>query len=388
MSTLRGKIIELIDKDCSYLEQEIITLAERTAIKRDEQQDVEKKLKTLMEDEANLNEKLTNLEKERILVKQQFEQYNACKEKYSNMVRSLCISLRILYTESTLNSSLGLEALSEDITAAITMEQMKINGFIKDTEDEDNSKQQQIDKIRGDLIKVQENMVNLNNQLVSCNKEYEENNDKLQELAATRVSLEQLGASIRRIEMVIEELNGKFPQDEIKNRISATKAQITSLEEQFNTIDQQLTYLNSINKLLAEIGLKEEEQNRRKLEITRLQRKHSSKLKLIFPRSEVVYDNLKYQLQQTNEKYEGKIQETNRKILEDEVKRQQLELKRTHCKEEIAKDRNDIEKFTEYIYNQCHNVPYEEALLKCQATVNSIQMELTTQQSADIFCKK
>lgn len=370
------------------LDSEIGNFGQRMSEKRLERREVEGKLNSIKKEEKSLQNRHNDVDKKRVVAIQQKEKENECKKKRADKIRAITQQMNITIPEELGETPEDINKILEDIQGVLTTEQTKINETISQHDSEDQERQTKIDQLRVEVTKLQESVVTLTKQKKAYEKESEQNEKKILEIEKSTQQLKVVTAKLKETEDCYEETSSKFNQEELRQTINNDKETIKKLETQFRKVDERLTFLNSISKLVAELNLKEAELENREKEVLRVKSKHSGNFRKIFEEGKVVEANFQRHVKVTYEKSRRQIKEYNNKINALKMKEQRFEIKRKSLKDELQKAEKELEDCKENIFEKCRATPYEELLTKSKTLLSKYQLELGAQKSAEVFYKQ
>lgn len=388
MENLRGNIKNPFAGSLEELDAEISSFHQRMSEQQIEKEQTEHKLNVLNKQSNDLVKRRNDADKRRVLLIEQSEKEKNCKLKRNEMIKALCEKLKITITVNLMKDSRNLIELLGGVHNALENQQSQIAKTINQHDEEDKGRQTIIDQLRVEITKLKESVATLKKQMQSYERELQQNDKKIFEVEKAAQQLNEITKQLKETEVAYESALAKFNQSKFKDKIQNGKDQIKEMEEQFRQVDERLTFLNSISKLTAEIGLKEKEMAKREQEVRRVKSKHSDNFGKVFNRDEHIEANFKRHLQTSYEKLKTQVKEYTNKMNELKLKEQTFELKRKTLKEDIQKDKKELEDSKEVIYEKCHDTPYEELLTKSKALLNSYQLELGAQKSAEALYKK
>uniref|UniRef100_A0A1A9V356 Zinc-hook domain-containing protein n=1 Tax=Glossina austeni TaxID=7395 RepID=A0A1A9V356_GLOAU len=388
MENLRGNIKNPFAGSLEELDAEISSFHQRMSEQQIEKEQVEHKLNALNKQSNDLVKRRNDADKRRVLLIEQSEKEKNCKLKRNEMIKALCEKLKITITVNLMKESRNLIDLLEGVHNALENQQSQIAKTINQHDEEDQSRQTIIDQLRVEITKLKESIATLKKQMQGYERELQQNDKKILEVEKAAQQLKEITKQLKETEVAYESALAKFNQSKFKDKIQNDKDQIKEMEEQFRQVDERLTFLNSISKLTAEIGLKEKEMAKREQEVRRVKSKHSDNFGKVFNRDEHIEANFKRHLQTSYEKLKAQVKEYTNKMNELKLKEQTFELKRKSLKEDIQKCKKELEDGKEVVYEKCHDTPYEELLTKSKALLNSYQLELGAQKSAEALYKK
>uniref|UniRef100_A0A1A9WRR6 Zinc-hook domain-containing protein n=1 Tax=Glossina brevipalpis TaxID=37001 RepID=A0A1A9WRR6_9MUSC len=389
MENLKKKIKNLFTGgSLEELDVEISSFHQRMSEQQMEKKQTEHKLNALNKESNELIQHRNDADKRRVLLIEQSEKENNCKLKRNEMIKALCEKLKIPITVNLMKDSQNLVELFEDVQNSLDNKQCKIAETLHHHDQEDQNRQTIIDQLRVEITKYKESVAALKKQMQTYERESQQNEKKILEIEKATQQLRELTKKLEDTEKAYESALIKFNQDKLKDTIQTDKNRIKETEEQFRQVDGRLTFLNSITKLTAEISLKEREMEKREQEVRRVKSKHSDNFGKVFNRSENIETNYKRHLQNSYEKFKNQVKEYTNKMNELKLKEQTFELKRKTLKEDIQKSKKELEDNKEMIYEKCHDTSYEELLTKSKTLLNSYQLELGAQKSAEALYKK
>lgn len=388
MTSLKKKIKQLFEGSLEELEIEISSFSSKISEKRVERRDIEQKLHGIKMEEKGLQTKYNDTDKKRVVLQEQQQKEQDCKNKRTEKLKILCKEINIAITDDQMDSVEEITKILDNIQEVLTSEQCRISETVSQHDKEDQERQSKIDQLRVELAKLQESLTTLQKQKKAYEKESDQNEKNILQAEKSTQQLKVVTEKLKETEECYEEHLRKFNQDEFRELITNDKAVVKDLEEKFRKVDKRLTFLNSISKLVAEINLKEKELEKREQDVRRVKSKHSENFTKVFEEGRVIESNYQRHLKASYEKSRVKIKEYNEKLNALKLKQQRIEIKRKNLKEALQKSEKELEDCKETIFEKCHSTPYEELLAKCKASVSKHQLELGAEKSAELFYKQ
>ncbi|XP_023303627.2 DNA repair protein RAD50 [Lucilia cuprina] len=387
MNGLKKKIKKLFEGTMEELDNEISSFQQRIAEKRMERKEVEEKLKGQRLEEKGLQHKHNEIDKKRVVIQQQKQKEQDCKQKRADKLKALCQELNIPIEFDLMNSVNEITELLEEIQAFLAAEHCKISETVTQHDKEDQERQTKIDQLRVELTKLQESVATMQKQKKAYEKESEQVERNILQTEKATQQLKVVNEKLKETEQCYEESLAKFNQNEFRESLKNDKETIKKLETQFRKVDERLTFLNSISKLVAELSIKEKELEKREEEMRKVKSKHSDNFRKVFEEGRTIETNFQRHLKASYEKSRIKIKEYNEKLNSMKLKHQRIEIKRKNLKDDLQKCEKELEDCKEKIFEKCHSTPYEEMLAKSKASVSKYQLEHGAQKSAEVFYK-
>ncbi|XP_011188486.1 DNA repair protein RAD50 [Zeugodacus cucurbitae] len=368
------------------LEQEINDFAQKMLEKRQRRNVLDKKVDALRQEEKTLQRNYTDLDKKRILLMQQRQKEQECISKRAEQLKTLCQQLGITLTEDLEFQPESVPAVLEKVENSLLNKECSITESVAQTDKADSERQREIDTQRVELTKVEEGIVTYEKQKKLNEKELSTITKEIAEIETSAQRIKVLTENIERLIKMMDEMNGKCNQETLRADIAEKKAKIVKLQEQFRELDERLTKLNMLSKLMAEITLKQKELDKKEQDVKRVKGKHADNFKKLLSRP--VESNYKRAIQLCSEKLRDNIKELNGKSNKLQLAQQSCEIKRKNLKAELVKLEKELEESKEKVYEACHAATYEDTLAKSKAAMAKYQLEHGALRSAEAMYKK
>lgn len=386
ISNLTKKIKKPFQGTIHELDREIRLFCKKMSEKRLEKQELEDKLASLVSQEKKLQQSLSELDRKgcSLIQQRQKEQENTAER--AEKMRKLCDTINLpLDVDLEQNVDRVPETLSR-IKVALQSEEKKIKDLQLSHDKADHEKQQQIDELRVTKAKIESDIDAKRKQKDQNDKDVRKIDKEITDVEASTQLLKKVTEMIAQATECYNKASEKMNQEELKKTINDRKTNVARLQERFRTLDSQLTFLNSISKLMAEVNLKEKELEKKEQEVRRVRSKHSDNFKKLL--EQPIESNYKRTLQQTYEKLHRQMKELNEKINKLKLKEQSLEIKRKNQKDELTRWEKELADSKDTIYEKCHSTPYEELLAKCKETIAKLQLDHGALKSSEAMYKK
>ncbi|XP_017466140.1 PREDICTED: DNA repair protein RAD50 isoform X1 [Rhagoletis zephyria] len=368
------------------LEQEISDFAQKMLEKRQRRNVLDKKVNNLKVEEKTLQKRYTDLDKKRILLMQQRQKEQECISKRAEQLKTLCQHLGITLTDDLEFQPESVPGVLEKVENSLVNKECDIAGTVAQTDQEDRERQSEIDAQRVELTKVEEGIVAHEKQKKLNEKELEAITKEIAEIETSARRIKILSDNIDRLMKMMDEMNGKCNQETMRTDIAENKARIVKLQDQFRELDERLTKLNMMSKLMAEISLKQKELEKKEQDVRRVKGKHADNFKKLLNRP--VESNYRRAMQLCGEKLRDNIKELNAKSNKLQLEQQSFEIKRKSLKTELLKLEKELEEAKEKVYEACHAASYEDTLAKSKATMLKYQLEHGALLSAEAMYKR
>ncbi|XP_004517595.1 DNA repair protein RAD50 [Ceratitis capitata] len=368
------------------LEQEISDFGQKMLEKRQRRNVLDKKVNDLKQEEKTFQKRFTDLDKRRILLMQQRQKEQECISKRAEQLKELCQNLGITLTEDLEFQPESVPVVLERIENSLMNKECSIAESIAQNDKEDSERQREIDIQRVELTKVEEGIVTHEKQKNQNEKELESIMKEIAEIESSARRIKILSDNIDRLIKMMDEMNGKCNQETMRTDIAENKARIGKLQEQFRELDERLTKLNMMSKLMAEITLKQKELEKKEQDVRRVKGKHADNFKKLLSRP--VESNYRRAIQLCGDKLRDTIKELNAKSNKLQLEQQSCEIKRKNLKSELLKLEKELEESKEKVYEACHAASYEDTLAKSKATMAKYQSEHGALLSAEAMYKR
>ncbi|XP_037948958.1 DNA repair protein RAD50-like [Teleopsis dalmanni] len=386
IGNLTKKIKVIFEGDIDDIEREMKLFDKKMMDKNTERRDLERNLNELKQKDKHLQTKFIDLEKKRCMLIQQRQKEQEGISKRANKMKDLCNELAIPLNTDLEEYIECVPDVLEKIENNLLDQQRHITETTNKHDTEDQKLQTNIDTMRVDLTKLEETAVTMKKQLMQHETEKRDSERKIEEIEVSATRLKQITSEVDRLTESYKSTCKNHNQDELKAKIANGKLKATKLQGMFSKIDEQLTFLNSISNVMAEITIKEKELEKREQEVRRVKNKHVENFKKVFNRS--IESNFRRSLQQVYENLRQDIKDLNEKCNNLKLKDQSFEIERKNVKEELGRFEKELEENKEIIYEKCYATPFEELLAKCKENVNKNQLELGSLKSAEAMYKR
>ncbi|XP_030560442.1 DNA repair protein RAD50 [Drosophila novamexicana] len=377
-SPFQGSLVEL--------ELEMRSFSQRMSEVRFQRTDVEEQLNQLRKSNAEQQKTLAKQDKERCMAQQKQKNEQECKQQLSERLHALCRQLQITVPAAVVDEPQQLADLLDDIDVNLMSKQCEITELAAQNDQADQMRQAKIDELRTELTKSEQSISTQEQQKAASERESESLEVKIKQIETSLHQLKVLEKQIADTDEKYERTTRSFNQEACRQLIAGKKASITEKQKRFKQLDEQLTFLSSIAKLMAEIGLKEKELEKKNQEIHRVRSKHSEHFGKFF--NEPISSNYRRAMQNAYDKLRREIQELNDKANGHKLDEQSHEIKRKNLIADIARMEKELQEFEERIYQKCHATPYDELLLRSKTAISKLQLEHGALKSAEAMYKK
>lgn len=391
IANLKSKIQTIYQGSLDELNDEIINYKNRMALKFEKENDLDKRINTLHQEQNALLQKNGKIEKKLIIVTQNLKTLKENKMEFGKLLEDILSKLKMSKDNMPNVLTAPANILSkqlDDICKAMVQEQQQIGESNQQYDRDDQKYQNDIDKLRVDLAKVHEAIKLLLKQKSTCELELKQNARKLLDSEAANSELLAVTEQIKKAEIDNAAKEDEIEQLHLKETIDNEKQIIKKLDEEFNQVDQRLAELNAISKVLAQIELMQNDLEKRQQDIRRLKFKHSDSLKRILVDKLPLQLNCKQRILAINEELKIQNKELSDKMAKSKYQQQKLQMQRKSLLDDIKKSKKLLEESEEIIYEKCRSTPYEELLNKSKLLISNYQLELGSQKSAEALYKK
>ncbi|EDW01461.1 DNA repair protein RAD50 [Drosophila grimshawi] len=383
---LSGNIKSHFTGSIAELEVEIRSFNQRMSEMKFQTTDVEEQLERLKTSNTDQQNKLVKQEKERCVAQQKYRNEQNYKLQLTDSLQVLCVQLEICVRANAVDNPQQLSSLLDEIDLMLISKQREITKQSEENDQADQSRQAKIDDLRTDITKSEQSVSSQQKQKKASEVESQSLELKINEIEKSLEQLKVLEKKIADTDDEYERTTRIFNQEECRQLIANKKVSIAEKRARFNKLDEQLTFLSSIAKLMAEIGLKEKELEKKKQEIHRGRSKHSDNFVKFF--KEPITSNYRHSMKTEYDKLRRDIQDLNDNANRQKIEEQSHEINRKNLIGDIARMEKELHELEERIYEKCHAARYDELLLRSKEAISRFQLEHGALKSAENMYKK
>ncbi|KAH8370095.1 hypothetical protein KR093_002147 [Drosophila rubida] len=383
IAKLSKNIKKLFDGSLVELDLEIQSFNRRMTEMTFQRTDVEEQLSKIKRSHADLQKTLATHDKELYVAKQKYKNEEECKLQLAKNINNFCTKLEVTMDKKITENP---EKLEEMIDVTLKSKQREINELSARNDQADQTRQAKIDDLRIDITKSEQSLKSQEKQKNASEQESQELELKIKQIEISVHQLKALDKQITDTDEKYESATRSFNHDECRQTIANKKTSVAEKQARFKSLDQQLTFLNSIAKLMAEITLKEKELEKKNQEVNRVKSKHSDNLGIFF--KEPITNNYRRAVQNAYEKLRREIQDLNEKGNAQKLNEQSYEIKRKNLVGDIERMEKEIQQLDERIYQKCLSTPYDELILRSKTTIAKLQLEHGALKSSEAMYKK
>ncbi|KAH8396894.1 hypothetical protein KR215_006052 [Drosophila sulfurigaster] len=365
------------------LDLEIQSFNRRMSEVKFQRTEVEEQLTKIKGSHVDLQKTLATYDKELYMTKQKRKNEQDCKLQLTKNINDFCTKLQVNIDEKTRENP---ENLEEMIDVTLSSKQSEITELSTRNEQADQLRQAKVDELRIEITRSEQSLKSQEKQKKASEQESEELEVKIKQIEVSVHQLKALDKQISDTDEKYESANRSFNHDECRQTIASKKASVADKQTRFKSLDKQLTFLNSIAKLMAEITLKEKELEKKNQEVNRVKSKHRDNLAIFF--KEPITNNYRRSLQNVYDKLRREIADLNDKANAQKLKEQSYEIKRKNLIGDIERIEKEIQKLDERIYQKCLSTSYDELMLRSKTTIAKLQLEHGALKSSEAMYKK
>ncbi|KAH8407482.1 hypothetical protein KR222_002222 [Zaprionus bogoriensis] len=368
------------------LEAEIRSFNERMSQMRLQRIDVEEQLAQLKKSSEQLQQQLTAQDKKRCIAQQEHKSEQECKQQLIKCIQKLCEQLQVSVVGQALEQPEKRAELVQEIEEMLMVKQMEIAELMVANDQADQSRQAKIDELRTEITKCEQSASTQEKQKVASERRSEALELEIKQIETSLHQLKVLEKQITETDEKYERAKSSCNQEACRQLIEAKKASIAEKQARFKQLDEQLTFLSSIAKLMTEISLKEKELEKKNQEVQRVKSKHRDNFTKLL--KEPIVANYRRALQNVHEQLHREVQDLNELTNGLKLKQQSHEIKRKNLMGDVKRMERELQELEERIYQKCHGLPYDELILRSETTVTRLQLEHGAFKSAEAMYKK
>lgn len=368
------------------LEAEILSFNQRMSDLKFECCDVEVQLTQMKKSSEEFQKTLAMQDKKRCIAQQELKSQQECKLQLTTCIKDLCEKLQIPLETDALENPDKLSELVNEIDEMIMLKQTEITELMAHNDQADQSRQAKIDELRTEITKSEQSITTQEKQKTASERRSEALELEIKQIETSLHQLKVLEKQIADTDEKYERAKSSCNQEACRQIIETKKASIAEKQARFKKLDEKLTFLSSIAKLMTEISLKEKELEKKNQEIHRVKSKHSDKFVKFFP--EPISSNYRRSMQNAYDKLRREVQDLNEQSNSLKLKEQSHEIKRKNLISDISRMEKELQKLEESIYQKCHSTPYDELILRSKSAISKLQLEHGALKSAEAMYKK
>ncbi|GLV43469.1 rad50 [Carabus blaptoides fortunei] len=370
---LQGKVTTF-EVDLSSLVSDIKVLE----TKKQDIEEIEKKLRSNINDQ---NMKLGELQSE--------EKQNALKIKNRYALLSKTVNDFDLK-----NVSVHADVTNEQAKIIVEALQNKLDANKSDVvnmenvmESEEKNLQNDIDKIRENCAKLKQNIDSKNKQLNEFRAEIREVQHKTQELNMADDQLNLVDSKLTRIDKELSALQASVDTDALRASIESEKQKYNKMDERLSVVDGEIQSLQHYTMLQTELDLKKENSINRENELQKLQNKHETKFKHIFPDG-IPSSDLKNKVE-TYQKHQAQcIRDLNKEITDKQRDVMRLESKLNVQRDKLREQESELNTNKMNISLQCAEKQLETVIGEISGQSEKLQNQRGVYYSSSYLYQK
>ncbi|XP_017079232.1 DNA repair protein RAD50 [Drosophila eugracilis] len=386
ISILTRKIKSPFEGSLVDLELEIKNFDLRMSEMRQHRTETEYNLSQLKKLSATEQEKLGTQEKKHCLAKQRHQSEQSCRAQLLKRVKDFCRELQIPIDGDLVEQPANLEEVLQDIEAMILSKHCEITEIVEQNDKADRGRQVKIDELRIDLTKSEQSVTAQEKQRESSKRESDTLGVEIQKIETSMQELKKLDKEIANVSELYESASKDFNQQAIKEVIATKNASIAEKQINFKKLDEQLAFLGSMAKLVAEINLKQKELDKKNQDLHRVRSRHAENFVKFF--KEPITSNYRRSVQGVYDKLRRDIQDLNEKANSQKLKEQSHEIKRKNLIGEISRMEKELKESEELIFQKCRSTPYDDLLERSKTAISKLQFDHGALKSSEALYKK
>ncbi|KAH8402366.1 hypothetical protein KR009_011576 [Drosophila setifemur] len=384
--TISKKIKTLFEGSLVDLELEIGNFDQRMAEMQSQRTETEEELLKLKRKSSVQQDKLGSQDKKQELAKQRHQSEQACKAQLLKRVKDFCRDLQIPIDGDLVRQPEKMVDVLQEIEAVIISKHCEIAEIGEKNDKADQARQVKIDELRIELTKSEQGVAAQEKQREQSKRESETLEVEIEKIEASMQELKQLEKKIADANEIYENTSKNLDQQAIREAIADKKTGIAEKQALFKKLDEQLTFLGSMAKLVAEMGLKQKELEKKSQETHRVRSRHADNMEKFFKCP--ITENYRRSMQGAYDKLRGEIQDLNDQANAQKLKEQSHEIKRKNLIGEIARMEKELKESEELIFQKCRSTPYDELLNRSKVAISKLQLEHGALKSAEALYKK
>ncbi|XP_016953559.2 DNA repair protein RAD50 [Drosophila biarmipes] len=386
ISTLTRKIKSPFKGSLIELEQEINNFDQRMTEMQQQRREAEHSLSQLKKSSASEQEKLSTQDRKHCLAKQRYQSEQTCRTELLKRVKDFCLDLQIPIAGDLAEQPGKLEKVMQDIEEMLLSKHCEITEIVEQNDKADRSRQAKIDGLRIELTKSEQSVTAQEKQKEASKRESETLDAEIKKIETSMQELKSLEKEIGEVNELYESATKDLDQQAMKEVISCKKASIAEKQTLFKKLDEQLTFLGSMAKLVAEISLKQKELEKKNQEVHRVRSRHADNFGKFF--KEPIDSNYRRSMQGAYDKLRREIQELNEKANSQKLKEQSHEIKRKNLIGEISRMEKELKESEELVFQKCRSTPYDDLLERSKTAISKLQFDHGALKSAEALYKK
>ncbi|XP_016990537.1 DNA repair protein RAD50 [Drosophila rhopaloa] len=386
ITTISRKIKSPFEGSLVELELEISNFDQRMSEMRQQRTEAEQNVSQLKKSSATEQDKLGKLDKKHCLAKERYQSEQTCRTQLLKRIKDFCRELQMPIDGNLLEEPEKLVEVLQDIEAMILSKHCEIAEIVEQNDNADRSRQAKIDELRIELTKSEQSVMAQEKQRETSKREGESLRVDIKKIEGSMQELKKLEKEIADVNELYESATKDLDQQAMKEVISRKKSSIAEKQLLFKKLDEQLTFLGSMAKLVAEISLKQKELEKRNQEVHRVRNRHADNFGKFF--KEPINSNYRRSVQGAYEKLRHEINDLNEKANTQKLREQSFEIKRKNLIGEISRMEKDLKESEELIFQKCRSTPYEDLLERSKTVISKLQFEHGALKSSEALYKK
>ncbi|KAH8290347.1 hypothetical protein KR054_002147 [Drosophila jambulina] len=386
ISTLTRKIKTPFNGSMAELDIKINSFDQRMREMQEQRTETEQELSQLKKSSVSGQEKLGMQDKKRCLAKQRHQSEQACRAQLLKRVKDFCRELQIPIDGDLMEQPGKLLEVLQDIESVIMSKHCEITEIGERNDKADKERQAKIDEMRIELTKSEQGVTEKEKQCEVNKRESEKLEVDIQKIEASMHELKKLEKKIAEANELYEKTIKNVDQQAMRAEIDGKKTSIAEKQARFKKLDEQLTFLGSMAKLVAEISLKQKDLEKKNQEVHRVRSRHADNFGKFF--KDPITINYRRSMQGAYDKLRREIQDLNEQANAQKLKEQSYEIKRKNLIDDIARMEKELKESEELVFQKCRSTPYDELVERSKTAISKLQFDHGALKSAEALYKK
>ncbi|XP_064608041.1 LOW QUALITY PROTEIN: DNA repair protein RAD50-like [Liolophura sinensis] len=342
---------------------------------------------------SRLNHDLDKVNEERSKIDVDVGKMEQAAADHENHIRRRDASLRQLASEYGFEGfSRGeitldrYQQFEERVRERIEENVEKHNHTKDEYEKEEANIQRKINTVRERATKVEHDIQTKKDTSKKNIAEMREISRKLSEVDASAGKLEQINQDLKKAERDLQATEGSVNIDDLKADISSLQKEKQTLDATLSALSSEMSRLHMESSLLTEVNMLKKEKTSKEEGVRKIKAKHEDTLKYLL--GHMPAQNVRGELDEYTGRQSEDVKNMERSLQRNKMELTTKEANRKMIKEQLKKKEEELKTLEEKIFEVCGSQNFEESLTTVQKKMGQTQDQRGSLLGAQHFFKK
>ncbi|KAF6215060.1 hypothetical protein GE061_009809 [Apolygus lucorum] len=254
---------------------------------------------------------------------------------------------------------------------------------------------EEVAALQKETIDLRENRAKIDSSLRNKKDQANQNKEELRKVKDSIFEADQSAELLGKLQLKLEQIKSKYEEltksedvDALKRDISSSKHENERLEDELFKLEKQVSDLQLMSQVQAELNVRKNEKSDKDLEVRKLRSRHEDTLKEILQLTELPEQGLKFQFDARMDQLADTIKSKTEQLRKIEKQIATKEADNNHISVKLKEAKQQLETDDFAVKQACNGQDYDVYTVELSKRLSDLQDEKGTLSSSEHFYRR